>query len=117
MFLKISENDFRKITAENEPAKNLQNFQKKIAKLANFANFANPNLGILGAALRAHELTSHRSEEALTYVDAEGVRPCAAPFVDLVRKHFVENQIWKRIRYANLKSYFSFLIYYCALAI
>ena len=30
-------------TAENEPAKNLQNFAKnKIAKLANFARFANP---------------------------------------------------------------------------
>jgi hypothetical protein len=28
---------------------------------------------ILGAALLAQELTSHRSEEALTYVDAEGV--------------------------------------------
>ena len=31
---------FRFDTAENEPAKNLQNFAKKIAK---FANFANPN--------------------------------------------------------------------------
>ena len=31
---------FRFDTAENEPAKNLQNFAKKIAK---FPNFANPN--------------------------------------------------------------------------
>ena len=32
---------FRFDTAENEPAKNLQNFAKKIA---NFPNFADPNL-------------------------------------------------------------------------
>ena len=31
---------FRFDTAENEPAKNLQNFAKKIARFANFANVA-----------------------------------------------------------------------------
>ena len=30
-------------TAENEPAKMLQNSAKKIAEFANFASFANPN--------------------------------------------------------------------------
>ena len=30
---------FRFDTAENEPAKNLQNFAKKIANFSNFANF------------------------------------------------------------------------------
>ena len=46
---------FRFDTAENEPAKNLQNFAKKIA------NFADPNPLTLTALLRLHGVHAHEA--------------------------------------------------------